>query len=115
MPRAIGDKNKGANEYSRLYEQMVIEENVNPVRVLFKLMKSRVQTVRLQAAATALKYRFPTQAAAKLEVEQAKQMIMTWDEVIEHDPPALVQLDGSEPLDQREFVRHEVEETDIPL
>ena len=112
MPRAIGDKNKGANEYSRLYEQMIVEEGINPVRVLFKLMKSRVQTVRLQAAATALKYRFPTQAAAKLEVEQARQMIMSWDESIIDQPPAMLE-DGSEPGDRREFVRHDIE--DVPL
>ena len=110
MPRAIGDKNKGANEFSRLYEQMVVEENVNPVRVLFKLMKSRVQTVRLAAASQALKYRFPTVTAAKLEVEQAKQMVMTWEaDIIEQ----AVLSDGSDPDDRREFPRHEIEDVEV--
>lgn len=119
MPRAIGDKNKGANEFSRLYEQMIIVENVDPVRVIFKLMKSRVQTVRLAAAQTALKYRFPTVTAAKLEVEQAKQMVMTWEADIIEGPPTLPALtDGSEPDDSREFPRHDitdVEVEEIPL
>jgi hypothetical protein len=112
MPRAIGDKNKGSNEFGRLYEQMCVEEGVNPVRVLVKLCKSRTQSIRLQAAGHLMKYRFPQQASVAMEVEQVAQMVMTWETPI----PALP--DGSEPDDRREFPRHEIDDAEfeeIPL
>lgn len=123
MTRPVGSKNVGNNEFAIQYEQLVYEEKVDPVRVLFKLLKSRTNSIKIQAAGHLLRYRFPTQKAATLELEAAGQIVMSWEQTVDVDPPALEHLqipeilgdDGSEPDDQREFVRHPVDDDEIPL
>ena len=93
MSRPVGSKNVGSNEFARLFEQACLEENVNPVRILVKLMKSRTQSVKMSAIQTAFRYRYPVQAAIQIPAEAVAQMVMTWDATEALDKPSDAELD----------------------
>lgn len=92
MSRIQGSKNKGKTDFARQYETLVLEEGVNPLRVLFKLCKSRTQSIRLQAAKEVISYRYPKQATATLELEAAGQMVMSWEETRDLPPPVPIDI-----------------------
>lgn len=71
---------------------MVLEEKIDPLRVLFKLCKSRTQSIRLQACKEVISYRYPKQATATLELEAAGQMVMTWEQTRDLPPPEPIDI-----------------------
>jgi len=86
VARKHGSLNKKTLEYCQIYDQHIMNGDDNPVDVLFKLLKNRKASIKLQAARELLSYRYPKQAVAKLEIEQAGQIVMNWEQSIEQPP-----------------------------
>lgn len=91
MARPVGSVNKGSEEYARKYETLV-EQYGDPMIVLFKLTRSRTQSIKLQAARELMQYRYPKLAAAQVEAQAAAQMVMMWEDTLEIGPPDLSEL-----------------------
>lgn len=83
-----GTKSKHSIEFATRYEQLIHKTGADPLIVLFKLLKSRKQLIKLAAAKELLQYRFPKLASATLAVEQASQMVMSWDDTPVLDKPS---------------------------
>ena len=98
MSRPKGSKNIGNTTYAQLYETLVVETGLDPVRALFKLANSRTQSIKLQACSTLISYRYAKQATAHIELEAAGQMVMTWDNVIDMKPPELIDITPNQEL-----------------
>ena len=92
MSKPVGTPNKKTAEFVSLYETLALKHG-DPVLVLFKLMKSRTQSIKLQAAKELLSYRYPKQATATLELETAQQLVMTWEQTIDQAPKQIEDLD----------------------
>ncbi len=74
-------------EFAQSYEKCLLNKKYkDPVQVLFQLMNSRKQAIQVQAASVLLSYRYPKHAVAKLEIERPGQIIMKWEETIDHPP-----------------------------
>jgi len=89
MARPHGSLGIATREFKQLYEQLVIETGLDPVRVLWKILRSRRAELRLQAANALLKYRF-TQPRT-VELDAPTQMLLGWlsdDDKSEHDGDA---------------------------
>ena len=87
MSRA-GVANLRTIEFIREYDAMLLKYP-DPMETLFRLLKSRKQNIKLQAATQLLQYRYPKLAAVKLDGEGPSQMSLGWDEdpdVIEGKP-----------------------------
>lgn len=81
MGRPSGAANKRTKEFINLYETLVIETGVNPVKVLFNLCKAENEGIRRQAASDLLPYRYPKQAAEQPEIEQQSEFLFSWEDV----------------------------------
>jgi hypothetical protein len=79
-------KGKFSHEFATRYEELVHREGADPLVVMFKLLKSRKHGIKFQAARELLQYRFPKLASAQVAVEQAGQMIMSWETPLEDKP-----------------------------
>jgi hypothetical protein len=79
MPRQSGTSNKITIEYQMVYDQMV-KKYGDPVEVLFRLLKSRKQGIRIQAASTLVSYKYPKLAAAAIGIEGPGQLSLSWNE-----------------------------------
>lgn len=100
MSREVGVLNKRRSEYENLYETYVIKYKLDPVDVLFKLMRSRNQAIKIQAAKAVLEYRFPKQAAVAVAVESASQLVMSWGEQSDEQPAELMDLERDDSVIQ---------------
>ncbi len=90
MPgRKLGAANLRTMEFIKAYNELLVKYP-DPLEVCFRLLKSRKQTIQIQAATQLLQYRYPKLAAVKLEGEQPKQMMLGWDDdpsIIDAPPP----------------------------
>jgi len=77
MARPLGSKNLSSMEFKELFETMVSETGLHPVRVLFKLLRSRKAELKLQAAKALLPYRYAVQKT--VHVDAPTQMVLGWD------------------------------------
>ncbi len=82
MGRPVGAANKRTKEFINLYETLVIDTGINPVKVLFDLCGSESDQVRRQAASDLLPYRYPKQAAEQPEIEQQNEFLFSWEDVL---------------------------------
>ncbi len=64
----------------------------DPLEVLFKMLNSRKQMIKLAAARELISYRYPKQAIIKAEVEHAEQLIMSWDETLDLPPGSPIEI-----------------------
>lgn len=88
MTRQVGTKGKHSIEFATRYEQLIQKTGSDPLLVLFKLLKCRTKAIQLASAKELLQYRFPKLASATLAVEQAAQMVMSWDDQPQLDKPS---------------------------
>ncbi len=79
MGSRAGVANLRTIEFIRAYDRM-LERYPDPLEVCFRLLKSRKQTIQIQAATQLLQYRYPKLAAVKVESEQPAQLSMSWDD-----------------------------------
>ncbi len=77
--RTEGSKNLRTLEFIQHYDQLATRYT-DPVEILFKLLRSRKQTIKLQAASILVGYRYPKLMAQKIEIEAAGQMVLGWHE-----------------------------------
>ena len=90
MARAMGTANNATLEYKELYHKLTVRYGC-PVEALFKIgFKSRKISYRLDALKTLVSYQFPKQATFKAEIEQAGQLIMSWDETLDLPPGSAI-------------------------
>lgn len=90
MPRGAGTKNLRTVEFIAKFEALSKKYD-DPVEVLFRMLKSRKQSIKLQAAKELLPYRYPKLAAAHITSEQPTQMSLGWENegfVIDVEPSA---------------------------
>ena len=83
MARPLGTKNLSSMEFKELFESMVMETGLHPLRVLFKILRSRKVEHRLAAAKAILPYRYAVQKT--LHVDAPTQMILGWDTESDQD------------------------------
>ena len=76
--RPLGSKTQCSPEYKELFEHLVSETGLHPVRVLFKLLRARKHEIKLQAARALLPYRYAVQR--HIEVDAPTQLILGWDD-----------------------------------
>lgn len=99
MARLIGQSTASTQEFRQLYDKQLAKKGGrDPIVVLFDLLKSRKQGIKLNAAKELLSYRFPKQASIQATVEQAGQLLLSWDEVIDLPPEHILELDPVEAL-----------------
>jgi len=79
MARTKGAVAKRTIEFAQLYDELVAKTGVNPVEVLFKLCKSRDKSIRRQAAADLMPYRYAKQAAVQVSNEPQTEFSFSWD------------------------------------
>jgi hypothetical protein len=92
MSRTPGSRGKHTHEFAERYEALIQKTGADPLIVLFKLLKSRNQPIKLQAAKELLQYRYPKLASAQIAVEAAGQMLMDWEVPLELDAPTSDEL-----------------------
>lgn len=92
MGRLIGQSTASTQEFRQLYDKRLAKYG-DPIDVLFSMLKSRKQTIRLNAAKELLSYRFPKQASIQAQVEQAGQLVLSWDETIDLPPKEIIELE----------------------
>ena len=107
MSRTQLSRGKFTHEFATRYEELIQKTGADPLMVLFKLMKSRTQSIKLQAAKELLQYRFPKLASAQLQVEQAAQMVMTWEADHQLDKPSAEELANLSAITGESEVVHE--------
>lgn len=78
MARTVGSTNRRSLEFISKFDNMCLVHK-DPVEVLFRLLKSRKQSVQIQAARELMQYRYPKLAAAHLQVEGPNQLSLGWD------------------------------------
>ena len=77
MPRTAGSTNHRTLEFIQHYDRL-LKKYEDPVEVCFKLLKSRKQGFKLQAASILMAYRYPKMVAQKIEVEEVGQLELSW-------------------------------------
>jgi predicted ATPase len=85
-------RGKHSVQFATRYEELIQKTGSDPLVVLFKLLKCRTRSIQLQAAKELLQYRFPKLASAQLQIEEAGQMIMTWEDTPALDKPSEQEL-----------------------
>lgn len=98
--RPAGTPNHRTLEFIKHYDDLLIR-NKDPVEVLFKLLNSRKQSIKVQSASILIGYRFPKLVAQKIEVEGASQIAMSWDTPDETEPPPVLSLEDLEPVSEQ--------------
>ncbi len=93
MARTKGSVGKKTLDYVQSYDVLSLKYT-NPLEVLFKLLSSRKQNIRLQAAKELVSYRYPKQAVAHLELEAQGQLVLAWEESIDIKPRELLDLNN---------------------
>lgn len=73
----LGSKNVSSMEFKELFEHLVTETGLHPLRVLFSILRSRKAELRLAAAKAILPYRYAVQKT--VHVDAPTQMILGWD------------------------------------
>ena len=91
MGRPLGSTNQRSLEFINHYEQLKSRFK-DPVEVLFRCLNSRHVPTRVQAASILCSYRFPKLVAQRIEVEQAEQMSLSWEQPDELEAPAPIDL-----------------------
>lgn len=79
MPRSSGATNLRTLEFIQQFEELK-KKHGDPVECLFRLMKSRKQTIQIQAASKLMEYRYPKLAAAHITTDQPTQLSLGWEE-----------------------------------
>lgn len=103
MPgRPLGAANLRTMEFIKAYNEL-LAKYPDPLEVCFRLLKSRKQTIQIQAATQLLQYRYPKLAAVKLEGERPAQMKLGWDE----DPDTIDAPPPKELIDSIEAISNE--------
>ena len=92
MGRLVGSASTSTIEFRNEYDKRIAKYG-DPIEVLFKMLKSRKQSVKFAAAKELLTYRFPKQASIQAQVEQAGQLVMSWDETIDLPPENVIELE----------------------
>ncbi len=77
MARPLGTKNLSSMEFKELFETLVAETGLHPLRVLFNFLRSRKAELRLAAAKAILPYRYAVQKT--VHVDAPTQMVLGWD------------------------------------
>ena len=78
MARTLGAAGTTTIEFRQKFDSLV-DKHGDPVEVLFRLLKSRKQSIKIQAATNLLQYRYPKLAAAALAVDGPNQLSLSWD------------------------------------
>ena len=107
MARVAGSRAKHSIEFSTRYEELINKTGSDPLVVLFTLLKCRTKAIKLAAAKELLQYRFPKLASATLAVEQAAQMVMTWEDTPVLDKPSEEELANLSAITGESEVIHE--------
>ena len=82
-------------EYKALYHKLEKKYGC-PVEALFKIgFSARKISYKLDALKTLVSYQFPKQATFKAELEQAGQLLMSWDETLDLPPGSAIDIYGS--------------------
>ena len=79
MGRKLGSVNKRNLEYDQVYRKTV-EKYGCPVECVGRLMKSRKQNIRLEAAKTLISYKYAKLASIQMQVQEAQQITLDWGE-----------------------------------
>ncbi len=77
--RTTGSVNKTTTLFNEQYDKLC-RTIVDPVVVLFKLCRSRDQSIKHRAAATLISKRFPSQLAIKGASESQGELTFTWSD-----------------------------------
>jgi len=81
-------------EFKALYNKYTKQFGC-PIQALFHIgFKSRKIGYRLDALKTLVSYQFPKQAILKAEIEQAGQLLMSWDETLDLPPGSAIDIYG---------------------
>lgn len=75
-----GALSKNTLEFQRAYTELIETLNVDPLVVMFKLLKSRDLSVRFQAAKELLPYRYPKQASIQVQTDTPTQISFVWED-----------------------------------
>lgn len=93
MGRLVGSASSSTIEFRQLYDKQIEKTGQDPIVVLFKLLSSRKVSIKLGAARELLSYRFPKQASIQAQVEEAGQLVLSWEDTIDLPPRDIIELD----------------------
>lgn len=88
--KQVGTANRKTLEFIQEFDRLKQQHNVDPVEVLFRLLKSRKQSIKIQAARELMTYRYPKLAAAHIQVDGPEQIEMRWQQDSEDGATGLV-------------------------
>ena len=81
-------------EYKALYNRLSVKYGC-PVEALFKIaFNARKISYKIDALKTLVSYQYPKQATFKAELEQAGQLLMSWDETLDLPPGSAIDIYG---------------------
>jgi len=92
MGRLVGSASTSTIEFRQEYDKRIAKYG-DPIDVLFQMLKSRKVAIKFQAAKELLSYRFPKQASIQQQVEQAGQLVLSWDDTIDIPPKDIIELE----------------------
>ncbi len=91
MARTSGSVGASTIEFNQLHDSY-IKKYGNPVEVLFKMMQSRKQQIKLQAAGKLLDRRYPKEALANMDLGEQGQLTLTWEPTTDEKPTELIDI-----------------------
>ena len=96
MGRQIGQLNTATIQFVEEYDRLLATGKYeSPVEILFKLTKSRTQSMRYQAASKLLEYRYPKSVReATITPGEQGELRLSWGECSDEQP---------EPIDVEEY------------